>query len=52
MRKVYNETAPVTFFELFQNVFHPYPTGFSKLCCKIPKTNLTNLNTKFQAEEC
>ena len=27
-------------FELFQKVSHPYPTGFSKLCYKIPKTNL------------
>ena len=40
MHKVYNETAPATFFELFQKVSHPYPTGFSKLCYKIPKTNL------------
>ena len=40
MDKVYNETAPATYFELFQKVSHPYPTGFSKLCFKIPKTNL------------
>ena len=40
MHKIYNETAPATFFELFQKVSHPYPTGFSKLCYKIPKTNL------------
>ena len=40
MHKVYNKTAPATFFELFQKVSQPYPTGFSKLCCKIPKTNL------------
>ena len=40
IHKVYNETAPATFFELFQRVSHPYPTGFSKLCLKIPKTNL------------
>ena len=39
--KVYNVTAPATFFELFQTVSHPYPTGSSKLCYKIPKTNLT-----------
>ena len=40
MHKIYNETAPATFFELFQKVYHSYPTGFSKLCYKIPKTNL------------
>ena len=40
MHKIYNETAPATFFKLFQKVSHPYPTGFSKLCYKIPKTNL------------
>ena len=40
MHKIYNETAPATFFEPFQKVSHPYPTGFSKLCYKIPKTNL------------
>ena len=40
MHKIHNETAPATFFELFQKVSHPYPTGFSKLCYKIPKTNL------------
>ena len=40
MHKVYNDTAPATFFELFQKVSHPYPTRFSKLYCKIPKTNL------------
>ena len=41
MHKVYNETGPVIFLELFQKVSHPYPTGLSKLRCKIPKTNLT-----------
>ena len=41
MHKVYNETAPATFFELFQKASHPYPTGFSKLCYKIPKTTPT-----------
>ena len=41
MHKVYNETAPVTIFELFQKVSQPYPTGFSKLCYNIHKTNLT-----------
>ena len=41
MHKVYNETAPATFSELFQKVSHPHSTGFSKLCYKIPKTNLT-----------
>ena len=40
MHKVYNETAPATFFELFQKASHPYPTGFSKLYYEIPKTNL------------
>ena len=40
MHKVYNETASATFFKLSQNVFHPYPTGFSKLCYKTTKTNL------------
>ena len=40
MHKIYNETAPATFSELFQKVSHPYPTGFSKLCYKMPKTNL------------
>ena len=40
IHKVYNETAPATFFKLFQRVSYPYPTGFSKLCLKIPKTNL------------
>ena len=40
MHNVYNEIAPTTFFELFQKVFHPYSTGFSKLYYKIPKTNL------------
>ena len=39
MHKIH-ETAPATFFEFFQKVSHPYPTGFSKLCYKIPKTNL------------
>ena len=28
MHKVYNETAPATFFKLFQKVSHPYSTGF------------------------
>ena len=37
MHQVYNETAPATFFEHFQKVSHPYPTGFSKLWYKIPK---------------
>ena len=41
MHKVSNETTLATFFELFQKVSHPYPTGFSTLCYKIPKTNLT-----------
>ena len=36
-----NETAPAIFFELFQRISHPLPTGFSKLYYKIPKTNLT-----------
>ena len=40
MHKVYNETAPATFFEHFQKASHPYLTKFSKLCYKIPKTNL------------
>ena len=40
MHKAYNETSPETFFKLFQKVSHPYPTGFSKLCYKIPQTNL------------
>ena len=40
MHKSYNETAPATFFELCQKVSHPYPTGLSKLCYKIPKTSL------------
>ena len=40
MHKVYYETAPATFFELFQKASHPYPTGFSKLYYEIPKTNL------------
>ena len=40
MHRVYNETVPATFFELFQKVSYPYPTGFSKLCYKISKTNL------------
>ena len=38
--KVYNETAPATFFEIFQKVSHTYQTGFLKLCYKMPKTNL------------
>ena len=41
MHKVYNETAPATFFEISQKVSRPYPTEFSKLCYKIPKINLT-----------
>ena len=40
MNKVYNETAPAAFFELFQKVPHFYSMRFSKLCYKIPKTNL------------
>ena len=40
MHKVYNDTAPATFFEHFQKISHLYPTGFSKLSYKIPKTNL------------
>ena len=36
MYNVCNETTPATIFELF----HPYPTGFSRLCYKIPKANL------------
>ena len=39
MQKVYNETAPAKFSELFQKVSLPYPTGFSKLCYNMPKTN-------------
>ena len=31
MHKIYNETVPVTFFELFQKVSHPYPTKVFKL---------------------
>ena len=42
MRKNYNETAPAWFFEIFQKVSNPYPTGFLKLYYKIPKTNLTD----------
>ena len=52
MHIVYNETAPATFFELFQKVCHPYPTGFSKSCYKLPKKILLNANTEFQAEDC
>ena len=40
MHKIYYGTAPATFFELFQKVSHTYPTEFSKLCYKIPETNL------------
>ena len=40
MHKIYNETAPAKFFKLLQKVSHPYPTGFSKLCYKIPQANL------------
>ena len=50
MHKVY-ETAPATFFELFQKVSYPYPTGFSKLCYKIPQTNLTKFKYKILSRE-
>ena len=43
MHKVYNKT---TFFELFQNVSHPYPRGFSQLCYKIPKTNFAKVKQR------
>ena len=46
MHNVYNETAPATFFKLFQKVSHPYPKGFTKLCYKIPKTNLAKFKYK------
>ena len=39
IHKVYNETAPATFFEIFQKVSHPYPTRFSELCYKIAKAS-------------
>ena len=51
MHKVYNETAPARFFELFQKVSHPYPTGFSKLCYKIPKTNLAKCKHRISSRE-
>ena len=51
MHKVYNEIVPATFFELFQKVFHPYPTGFSKLCYKIAKTNLTKCKYRISNRE-
>ena len=41
MHKVYNVTVPETFFEVYQKISHPHPTGFSKLCYKISKLNLT-----------
>ena len=50
MQKVY-ETAPATFFELRQKVSHPYPTGFSKLCYKIPKTNLAECKYRISSRE-
>ena len=37
MHTVYNETAPAIFFEFS----YLHPTGFSKLCDKIHKKNLT-----------
>ena len=46
MHNVYNETTPATFFKLFQKVSHPYPTGFTKLGYKIPKTNLAKFKHK------
>ena len=49
MYKIYNETAPATFSLFFQKVTGPYPTGFSKLCCKIPKTNLAKCKYKISS---
>ena len=40
MYKVFNETAPATFFELIQKISHLYPTGYSNLYYKVPETNL------------
>ena len=50
MYKIYNATAPATFFELFQDVSHPYPTGFTKLCYKIPKTNFTKCKYRISSK--
>ena len=50
MYKVCNETSPVTFFELFQKVSPPYPTGFSKFCYKIPKTNLAKCKHRISGD--
>ena len=41
MHKTYSETAPATFFKLFQKISHPDSTVFSELCHKISKINLT-----------
>ena len=49
MHKVCNETAPATFFEPFQKVSHPHPTGFSKLCYKIPKKNLAKCKCRISS---
>ena len=49
MHKVYNEGAPALFFELLQKVSHPYPTGFSKLCYKIPKANLAKCKNRISS---
>ena len=51
MHKVYNKTAPATFFEFFQKVCHPYPTGFSNSCYKIPKTNLAKCKYRISSRE-
>ena len=49
MHKIHNETAPVTFFEFFQKVSHLYPTGFSKLCYKIPKANFAKCKCRISS---
>ena len=51
MHKIYNKTAPATFLKLFQEVFHPYPPDFPKMCYRILKTNLTTRKYRISSTE-
>ena len=51
MHNVYNQTVPATFFALVQKVSNLYPTGFTKLCHKISKTNLANCKYRISSRE-
>ena len=52
MHKVYNDTAPAKFFELFKKFLIHIQEGFQNCATRYLKQILLNANTEFQAEEC